>query len=489
MVSHSGHYSEAAATGALHTPVWYGVSVLSWTSGEMLSVPSNAALLTGLPPDGRRGRGARGVPRLRSHCKEHLQKGGALRAWYRSTIGGLPRMYWYLWTGMLINRVGGFVALLLSLYLTADRGLQPAIAGLVVGGYGIGGIAGVLLGGVLADRWGRRPTLLLAHFGAVVFLAGLALTDRLPVIAGLAALLGVMHAMPGPAFVAAIVDVTPAPDRSRAFNLQFWAFNLGMAAASLIAGGLAEAGFTLVFAADAASTLATALLILWKVRETRPVPAGRQPAAARQAGGLHTALADRAYMLFVGLSLLLAVVSTQTSTILPLAITGDGLRTTVYGAVVAYAGLLIVVGQLFVPRLIDRWRKGTALAVANVFLGLGFADVALADGIPGYLLAATVWTIGAMIAAPPNAAVIAELSPEALRGRYQSVFYLIFPVASFIAPAAGGASLQYLGDWHWAICGALGLTAAAGHLLIQPARERRVAKERAAERFAVPVAG
>jgi MFS family permease len=398
-------------------------------------------------------------------------------------------MYWYLWTGMLINRVGGFVALVLSLYLTSARHLQPGIAGLVVGGYGIGGIAGVLLGGVLADRWGRRPTLLLAHFGAVVFLAGLALTDRIPAIAVLAALLGVMHSMPGPAFVASIVDVTPAGDRSRAFNLQFWAMNLGMAVASLIAGVLAEVSFTLLFTVDAAGTLVTALLILWKVHETRPVRAVGKAATAEPVGGLHTALTDRAYMLFVGLSLLLAVVSMQTSTILPLAITGDGLRPSVYGSIVAYAGLLIVLGQLFVPKLIDRWRKGTSLAVANVLLGLGFAGVALADHVEGYLVAATIWTVGAMIAAPPNAAVIAELSPEALRGRYQSVFYLTFPAASFIAPAAGGASLQYLGDWHWVICGALGLTAAAGHLLIQPSRERRVAKERAAERFEVPVAG
>ncbi|WVK89453.1 MFS transporter [Dactylosporangium sp. AC04546] len=394
-------------------------------------------------------------------------------------------MYWYLWTGMLINRVGGFVALVLSLYLTSDRGLSPSVAGLVVGGYGIGGIAGVLLGGVLADRWGRRPTLLVAHFGAVVLLAGLALTDRIAAIAVLAALLGVMHSMPGPAFVAAIVDVTPADDRSRAFNLQFWAFNLGMAVASLIAGALAEVSFTLLFSVDAAGTLITALLILWKVRETRP----RQHRAERAPGGLHTALTDPAFMLFVGLSLLLSVVTLQTSTILPLAIDADGLRPSAYGSVVAYAGLLIVIGQLFVPRLIGGWRKGTALAVANVFLGLGFAYVALADNLYGYLIAASIWTVGSMIAAPPNAAIIAELSPEALRGRYQSVFYLVFPAASFIAPAAGGASLEHLGNWHWAICGALGLTAAAGHLLVQPARERRVAKQREAERFEVPIAG
>ncbi|WP_433082942.1 MDR family MFS transporter [Dactylosporangium sp. CA-052675] len=408
-----------------------------------------------------------------------------MRNWYRSTIGGLPSLYWYLWTGMLINRVGGFVALVLSLYLTSARHLTISAAGLVVGVYGIGGIAGVLLGGVLADRWGRRPTLLLAHFGAVAVLAGLTLARPIPAIAVLAALLGLMHAMPGPAFVAAIVDVTPADDRSRAFNLQFWAFNLGMAVASVLAGALAEVSFTLLFAVDAAGTLVTALLLLWKVHETRPAHR-----VATRAGGLHTALTDRAYMLFVGLSLLLAILSTQTSTILPLAITGDGLRPSVYGSVVAYAALLIVVGQLFVPRVIDRWRKGTALAIANVFLGLGFAAVSLADGVLGYLAAATVWTVGSMIAAPPNAAVIAELSPEALRGRYQSVFYLTFPAAGFIAPAAGGVSLQYLGDWHWVVCGGLGLLAAAGHLLIQPARERRVARELAAdEQVAMPVGG
>ena len=363
-------------------------------------------------------------------------------------------------------------------------GLKPSAAGLVVGLYGIGGIVGVLLGGVLADRWGRRPTLLLAHFGAVVFLAGLAMTQQIPAIAALAALLGLMHAMPGPAFVAAIVDVVPGVDRSRAFNLQFWAFNLGMAAASLIAGLLAEVSFTLLFAVDAAGTMLTAVLLLWKVRETNaPARASKAP----QGGGLHTALTDRAFLSFVGLSLLLAVVTLQSSTILPLAITADGLRPTVYGSVVAYAGLLIVAGQLFVPKLIDRWRKGTALAVANVFLGLGFACVALAADVPGYLLAATVWTIGSMLAAPPNAAVIAELSPEALGGGTRACFYLIFPAASFIAPAAGGASLEFLGDWHWVDLrrprGARRRRAPA-----DPARpERRVARQE--ERLEVPVAG
>ena len=47
-------------------------------------------------------------------------------------------------------------------------------------------------------------------------------------------------------------------------------------------------------------------------------------------------------------------------------------------------------------------------------------------------------------------------------------------LASFIAPALGGLSWQYLGRWHWLVCGVLGLAAGAGHLAASPARERRV---------------
>ncbi len=61
-----------------------------------------------------------------------------MRRWFRDAAGGLPATYWYLWAGLLINRVGGFAVLFLSLYLTARRGASPALAGVIVGAYGIG---------------------------------------------------------------------------------------------------------------------------------------------------------------------------------------------------------------------------------------------------------------------------------------------------------------------------------------------------------------
>ncbi|WP_330439064.1 MFS transporter [Micromonospora sp. NBC_00821] len=409
----------------------------------------------------------------------------ALRRWWHDTAGGLPATFWYLWAGLLINRAGAFAMLFLSLYLTDVRGASEGLAGTVVGAYGAGGAAGVLLGGVLADRWGRRATLLAAHLATVGLMVALAFTRPLLLIAALSALIGVVHSMPSPAFVAAIVDVVPAERRSRAFNLQFWAFNLGMAVASLLAGVLAEASFTALFLVDAGATLTAAAVIAWKVPETLrlarpaaglpPTPGAAPKSVRPRRPGLHTALTDRTFLVFVGLTFVLAVLTMQTSTIMPLAMRADGLGPSAYGLVVALGGALIVVGQLFVPRLIDRHRKDVVLAASTALLALGFGALAMADELAIYLGAAVIWTVGSMLAAPPNAQINADLAPPQLRARYQSVFYLTFPAAAFVAPTLGGVSLQHLGDRHWLIVGGLGLLAALGHLLAGPPRERHVA--------------
>ena len=71
----------------------------------------------------------------------------------------LPRPFWVLFAGTLVNRVGGFVLIFLAIYLTEERGLNPAQAGAVVAAYGIGAIGAGPIGGALSDRIGRRPTL------------------------------------------------------------------------------------------------------------------------------------------------------------------------------------------------------------------------------------------------------------------------------------------------------------------------------------------
>ncbi len=101
------------------------------------------------------------------------------------------------------------------------------------------------------------------------------------------------------------------------------------------------------------------------------------------------------------------------------------------------------------------------------------------------------WTIGEILNAPAGNAVTADLSPAALRGRYQGIFTLAWATAGFVAPALGGAVLEHFGRGAlWGGCLVVGLVAAGGHLAIAPARARRLAvlREADATALAAPVA-
>jgi MFS family permease len=211
-------------------------------------------------------------------------------------------------------------------------------------------------------------------------------------------------------------------------------------------------------------------------RTSRAAGAPSPPSRA----GIRVALTDRIFMVFVGLSLLQAVLNAQNSTILPLSMTADHIAPAGYGLLMSLAGLLIVIGQLFVPWLIRHLLNGSVLALSMGLLAIGYGALMVAGSLGFYLACATVWTAGAMLAAPANATIMSDLAPAAIRARYQAVFYLTFSLASFIAPALGGISWQYLGSWHWLLCGAVGLIACVGHLVASPARERRIARQRAA---------
>jgi MFS family permease len=396
-----------------------------------------------------------------------------VRGWFTQAAGGLPRQFWFLWTGTLINRLGSFVVIFLAIYLTGDRHFSQSQAGLVIGLYGVGGAIGTTAGGVLADRWGRRPTMLVAQFGAAALMLALGFAHSYPHILAAAFLLGVFSEAVRPAFSAMMVDIVPDRDRVRAYSLNYWAINLGFALAALGAGLAAKADYLLLFVVDAGTTLATAVISLIFLRETRPV----HPVARKRGPGLGTVLRDRTFLLYVLISLGGVVVMMQHMSTLPIAMTADGLSPATYGGVIAVNGVLIVLGQLFVPKLIAGRDRERVLALATLIIGVGFGLVAFADSAWFFAVTVVIWTLGEMLQSPSNAAAVAELSPPALRGRYQGLNSLGWSAGTALAPIAGGFTQEHVGDAAlWIGCFVVCALVAAGHLLAAPSRRRRIAE-------------
>ncbi|MFC9288679.1 MDR family MFS transporter [Streptomyces sp. NPDC057052] len=400
----------------------------------------------------------------------------------RETVSGLPREFWWLWTSTLVNRLGAFVATFMALYLTLDRGYSASYAGLVAALHGLGGVVSSLGGGVMADRLGRRPTMLVAQTATALSVAALGFVHHPLAIAGVAFLVGMASNASRPAVQAMMADIVRPEDRVRAFSLNYWAINLGFAISSMGAGFIAEFSYLAGFLIEAGMTLACAIVVFLKLPESRPEQrgAGREggEGAPEEAVGLGTVLRDRRFMGVVGLSFLVAFIFQQGAIGLPVAMGAAGFTPADYGMAIAVNGVLIVVLQIPVTRFIQHRDPGRLLVVSSVLAGYGFGLTAFAGSVGVFALTVCVWTLAEIVNAPTQTGLVVRLSPVHGRGRYQGMYTMSWAVASLVAPLMSGVVIdRYGAEWLWGLCAVVGTVAGAGYAVLM----RRLPTEEPAE--------
>ncbi|MFD7706787.1 MDR family MFS transporter [Streptomyces sp. NPDC059786] len=396
----------------------------------------------------------------------------SLRRAARETVSGLPREFWWLWTSTLVNRLGAFVATFMALYLTLDRGYSASYAGLVASLHGLGGVISSVGGGVLADRLGRRPTMLIAQLSSGLSVALLGFVHHPVAIAAVAFLVGVASNASRPAVQAMMADIVRPEDRVRAFSLNYWAINLGFAVSSVAAGFIAEYSYVAGFLIEAAMTLVCAVVVFVKLPESRPEPTAKT--AAEPAVGLGTVLRDGRFMSVVGLSFLIALVFQQGMVGLPVAMGQAGFTPADYGTAIAVNGALIVVLQIPITRFIEHRDPRRLLVISSVLAGYGFGLTAFAGSVGVFALTVCVWTLAEIVNAPTQTSLVVRLSPVHGRGRYQGMYATSWAVASLVAPLVSGVVIdRYGAEWLWGLCAVVGTVAAVGYGVLM----RRLAAE------------
>ena len=393
---------------------------------------------------------------------------------FRAATGGLPPLFWTLWAGMLVNRLASFVITFLALYLVQDRGFSASQAGRMVAIYGLGLLLAGPLGGALADRIGRRRTMLIgltlggAHVAVLGFLRDPA---WLTAVAFLAALTGDLYR---PAAQAAVADIVAPADRARAYGLIYWAVNLGWAISLSVAGFVAERSMLALFLADAATSLVFALIVLARVTETRPAHLPQAPVLH----GLLRVFADRPFMVFLGLHLAVLLVFTQFQLAAPLDYAAHGVGPLRFSLIMAFNGVGVVVLQPLLSTRLGRHDGARVLALSSLLIGLGFGLNVFGGSVPAYLAGAALYTVGEVLGFPVASAIVADLAPPELRGRYQGAFQMAWGLAFTLSPLLGGEVLHRFGGVTlWLGCLVTGAVVAALHLAAGPARRRRLGQQ------------
>jgi MFS family permease len=396
----------------------------------------------------------------------------SLRASVRAAAGGLSSVFWTLWWGLLVNRLASFVVAFLAIYLVRDRGFSPAAAGWAVSLYGIGVTVAGPLGGLLADRLGRRATMAGGLAAGALSVAALALVRHPALLSAAAFSAAATGELYRPAMAAAVADVVPAPDRARAFGLVYWAVNLGLAFGLLVAGLVADRSLPALFLADAGTTAVFAALVLLRVPETRPAGLVHEPALR----GLVRVFGDGPYAAFLVLHLVALVIFAQWQLGLPLDMAAHGLGPGAYAVLMAVNCAGVVLLQPLLAHRLRRFDGARLLAVSALLFGLGHGVNALEAGLPGYAVGTALWTVGEVIGFPVAAALVADLAPAELRGRYQGAYAMTWGLALTLSPIFGGQTYTRLGGRAlWFACLGIALLVAAGHLAAADGRRRRLA--------------
>ncbi|MGW5420107.1 MFS transporter [Streptomyces sp. NPDC003943] len=396
-----------------------------------------------------------------------------------SSFRDLPAVVWTIFAGTVVNRLGFLVTPFLVFFL-ASRGVTGTDTTCVLGALGAGNLLGPAVGGVLADRLGRRPTMLIGLVGSAAAQGALFVAPGVWAMAAAALLVSATGMVVAPAAYALMADAVDAERRQRAYALFGWGVNLGTAVAGVLGGVLAAQGYWLLFTVDAGTMLLYALVVVTRLSEPprppRPVddPAGDGDGTGRGGSGIGrggigygVVFRDRRALVLLPLFGVQLFVYSLTEVALPLAVHDSGLPPAAYGAMAAVNAVLVVALQPFTAARLARLPQLPVQAAGSTLVAVGVALTGMADGIVGFTVSVVVWSLGEVVVSGIAATIVSNLAPAHARGRYQGAFSWTWGTARFAALTLGVTVYTSLGPatlWWSALLAGLG--AAAGTLAL-----------------------
>jgi MFS family permease len=276
----------------------------------------------------------------------------------------------------VVNSLGGFTLGFLPLLLVSAYDASLRSAGLVAASFGLATIPSRLLGGRLADVWDSRSVIVLGLAGCAVSQLALAAAPGIAGALAAAVVLGLCFEIYEPPSQVLLADLTEPDQRPAAYAALGAALAGAGVVAGLIAAVVAGVGLRWLFVADAATCLACAALVWFRLPSVRP---DRRPGAVRR-----SPWRDPRLRVMLGVGTGFAILYMTLMCGLPLAVHDDGLAAWWPGVLVAVsAATVIAAGRLPLTRRGDafsRMRAGYALLALGLALAAGVALAGPADG-------------------------------------------------------------------------------------------------------------
>ncbi len=365
-----------------------------------------------------------------------------LRSMYRE----FPRRFWIVVGVSFVDRVGGTLLFpFFALYITQRFNVGMTQAGLVLGLFSIFGLVGGMIGGALTDRFGRRNLILFGLVFSALSTLSLGLVNDFSMLFPLAALIGLLGDIAGPAHAAMIADILPERQRQEGYGILRVVANMAWIIGPTVGGFMAKHSFFSLFVIDAVASCTVAILFYFLMPETKPeARQGERPEGILQTFvGYATVARDFAFMAFLVAGMLMSVVYQQMYNSLSVYLNKvHGIDPQGYGFLLTISAVTVILFQFTVSRLIKRRPPFLMMGLGTIFYMLGFGMFGFVSAYVLFGTAMVVITIGEMIIMPTSQSLAANFAPTEMRGRYMAVYGLSWAIPSTIGPAAAGLILD-----------------------------------------------
>lgn len=357
------------------------------------------------------------------------------------------RDYRLLWSGNLFNSGANWLQQATVGWLMWELSHSPLLVGSVGGFRALPFLVVGPLSGVLADRFDRKKLVLLSQ--TLLALSGLLFAllvawDHLEHVREWHVFIyvtvsGVAHAILQPVRSALVANTVPKEDLGNAYALQAMGVTSSRFVLPAVGGVLiSQFGFTVNFFMESAMYIVLALLVI-PMRTPYREQAGRGHHGSTFADlkeGVRYVWKDKPIMQLLVLSFIPNFFVQPSLHLLPVfagAVLHRGPE--IYGTLLSMNGLAGFSATLVVASFGFLLNKGLTSLLVLMVSSVGVILLGLSQWLPLTVLAVCIMGFGQTVFRVSNNTMIQTLSPDALRGRIQSIYHLdhgLTPLAGFI---------------------------------------------------------
>ncbi|TGA97637.1 MFS transporter [Sporolactobacillus shoreae] len=365
------------------------------------------------------------------------------------------RIRWIL-SGYTISLIGtGMTEPYLFLYLYQLRDIPLNLSGMIIGASGMAGVLSIPISGFMADFVGKKQVflsaLILDAAGRILF----AFTFN-EEIAFLAAFLsGAGAAGAWNALSVILADSAGQAQKASIFGVAFALQNLGSglgaATSGIVVNKLSVFSFQFIFLLDAATFILFALFgQKWILNDhqnglNRHRKKHRSPFSSYQFGANGKVLSVLSFCY-----LTIALVMTGiTSTVFPQWSTAQAhVPANTIGDAFGINSMVIVLGQLFILRLVKHVRRTRVIGIATLIFATAYLMIFISGFLKptpasiGFFFSFAITAVGETLLFSSLPALVNDLASENLRGRYNSMINASWQLGSILGPILAGLALS-----------------------------------------------